>query len=78
VEVPTQLSFFSATKLRNNSLLLTAAQGWVALSDDDGQSFQMQRVGSRSIAGAFERPDGSVEIYGEFGIHAAKLAALKK
>lgn len=77
IVVPTKVPFLGATILRNNTLVLTAGLGWVAISDDDGQTFRLKRAATRGLAGAFERNDGTLLTYGEGGIHAVPVDKLK-
>ncbi|MCC6193561.1 MAG: hypothetical protein IT518_03750 [Burkholderiales bacterium] len=75
VDMPTKLPFFGAAILRDGRIVLTAAQGWLAVSGDDGRSFELRRVAAGDLAGAFDRDDGSLMIFGEQGIRAVQLAA---
>jgi photosystem II stability/assembly factor-like uncharacterized protein len=73
VDVSTKLPFFGAVNLRDKRIVLTAGQGWLAVSDDDGRSFRLQRVAPGSVAGAFERSDGALVIYGKHGIGTVQV-----
>lgn len=77
ISLPTKLPFFGAVTRHDNSIVLTGGMGWLAISDDDGQSFRLKRAASRSVAGAFERADGALVLYGEQGIRIVAANMLK-
>lgn len=77
VAVATKSPFFGAVNLRDQRIVLTAGQGWLAVSRDDGRTFHLQRVTPHSIAGAFERGDGALVLYGEQGVQTVPVATLK-
>ncbi len=70
ITLPTRLPFFGALTRGDRAIILTGGMGWLAVSNDDGRSFRLKRAASRSIAGAFERADGTLVAYGEQGIRA--------
>jgi photosystem II stability/assembly factor-like uncharacterized protein len=77
IALPTRLPLFSAMTRRDNTIVLTGGMGWLGISNDDGQSFRLKRVVSRSVAGAFERADGALVLHGEQGIRAVAANMLK-
>jgi photosystem II stability/assembly factor-like uncharacterized protein len=77
IDVPAKVPFYGSLKLHDKRIVLTGGQGWIAVSDNDGRSFRLQRVSGGCIAGAFERNDGSLMIYGEQGIQGVSLGMLE-
>jgi photosystem II stability/assembly factor-like uncharacterized protein len=76
IDVATRMPIFGALNLRDGRIVLTAGQGWLAVSADDGLTFRLQRAAPGSVAGAFERGDGTLVTYGEQGIHPVAATAL--
>lgn len=65
--VPTTVAWMSGRVLNDGRIVLLGDQGMVAVSSDDGRSFDVRKLWDGSLADAIEAPDG-IWIAGVFGL----------
>ena len=69
ISTRTQSLLTSGIRIHGNGVLFTAMGGTVLFGEDDGRSVRaLQRADRLGIAGALDAGDGTIVVFGEFGV----------
>jgi photosystem II stability/assembly factor-like uncharacterized protein len=68
LDLPTTVAWQSATSLSDGRIVLLGDQGMVAISEDLGYRFRLEKAATAGLSGAVQAPTGEVWLSGRSGI----------
>lgn len=68
LDLPTAVAWQSVTRLSDGRIILLGDQGMVAISEDQGHRFRLEKAATAGLSGAVQAPTGEVWLSGRWGI----------